>query len=330
VGFWLAKSKKMSPSTVFMLYCIGKPVKGGVVVPADKYELVALVARYWFAFLGVIIVWRSFMWLRKDARRKRKRLKQLPDAGLVGELVVLAGSETLPPGTVISLPREGTLGSLRSCDVCVPCPGVASHHGDFRFVDGVGLIVTPAAQLTVMVDGQEPGPAQREWVLHHGSRIAIGDAVLRMRLFMGLETARSAAFQQDAQDYGMLPDVALVREEWRDGEEADHPVYEPAPPVVFHQGFAPGWEDDTRPYRQQVLSWGDTARYEQEELSQTRRYQVPFVPNPYDDELNELNDGGGEVWPDPHEGEQHQAAHWQQAQGPVPPPRRRLFQRRRR
>ena len=304
-------------------------MEGGGVVPADKYELVALVARYWFAFLGVVIVWRSFMWLRKDARRKRKRLKQLPDAGLVGELVVLAGSETLPPGAVISLPREGTIGSLRSCDVCVSCPGVASHHGDFRFVDGVGLIVTPAAQLSVMVDGQEPDSNQREWVMHHGSRIAIGDAVLRMRLFMGLETARSAAFQQDAQDDGMLPDMVLVREEWQNADDPD-PVYEPAPPVVFHQGFAPGWEDDTRPYRQQMQSWGDTSRYERDELSQTRRYPVPFTQDPFDDGLSEIDEADGEVWPDPYEEEQQQAVGWQQLQAPVPPPRRRLFHRRRR
>ena len=298
-------------------------------MPADQYELVALVARYWFAFLGVVIVWRSFRWLRKDANRKRKRLKQLPDAGLVGELVVLAGSEALPPGSVISLPREGTLGSLRSCDVSVPCSGVASHHGDFRFVDGVGLVFTPAAHHLVMVDGQEPGPNQREWVLHHGSRLAICDAVLRMRLFMGLETARSAAFQQDVQDYGMLPDMAVAKDEWQEGEEAD-PVYPPAAPVVFHQGFAPGWEDDTRPYRQQMLSWGDTARYERSDLTSTQRYQVQNPQDPYDDQMNEIDDASTVLWADPYEEEQQEADTWQPNEEAVPLPRRGLFKRRRR
>ena len=297
-------------------------------MPADKYELVALVARYWFAFLGVVIVWRSFMWLRKDARRKRKRLKQLPDAGLVGELVVLAGSEALPPGSVIPLPREGTLGSLRSCDVSIPCSGVASRHGDFRFVDGVGLIVTPAAQLVVEVDGQEPDPAQREWVMHHGSRIAVGDALLRMRLFMGLETARSAAFQQDPQEEGMLPEMAALRQEWQDGEDAD-PGYEPAAPVVFQQEFAPGWEEDTRPYRQQLLSWGDTARYDRSGFSQTQRYQAPFPYSGQANGMDEPEEDPGEIWPDPYGDDQQETASWQRGQQ-MPPPRPRLFHRRRR
>ena len=298
-------------------------------MPADKYELVALVARYWFAFLGVIIVWRSFMWLRKDARRKHRRLKQLPDAGLVGELVVLAGSEALPPGSVIPLPREGTLGSLRSCDVSIPCSGVASRHGDFRFVDGVGLILTPATHLSVEVDGQEPGPNQQEWIMHHGSRLMIGDALLRMRLFMGLETARSASFQQDAQDLGMMPEMAVIREEWQGGEDADQ-GYEPAAPVVFQQDFAPGWEDDTRPYRQQMLSWGDTGRYERNDFSQTQRYQVPFTHNAPMDGMDEPDEDDGAVWPNPYSDEQQEADAWQRGQEMMAPPRRRLFHRRRR
>lgn len=56
---------------------------------SDVYEVISLAARYWFTFLGVLIVWRSFRWLRKDRKAKHRRLKQLPDAGMVGELVVL-------------------------------------------------------------------------------------------------------------------------------------------------------------------------------------------------------------------------------------------------
>ena len=83
---------------------------------SDVYEVISLAARSWFTFLGVLIVWRSFRWLRKDRKAKHRRLKQLPDAGMVGELVVLDGSNELPPGTALPLPREGTLGCLRTCD----------------------------------------------------------------------------------------------------------------------------------------------------------------------------------------------------------------------
>ncbi len=281
-------------------------------MPADKYEILALVARYWFTFLGVVIVWRSFVWLRKDARLKRKRLKQLPDAGLVGELVVLAGNETLPPGTVIPLPREGTLGSLRSCDISVPCSGVASLHGDFRFVNGVGLILTPAPRQSFMVDGEEPGPAQREWVLHHGSRLMVGDALLRMRLFMGLETARSAAFWQDGPDLNGLPEMAMEPPQ-EDEAYPGGPGY--TVPVVMEEDFDPGWEEDTRPHRQQLLSWQDTGRY-----AYNGQYQMP--------EPQEAAEDAMEDWPYPYE--EQPVPDWREQPAPPPPARRGLLHRRRR
>lgn len=277
-------------------------------MPAQAYEIVAMGARYWFAFLGVVIVWRSFMWLRKDARQRRKRLRKLPDAGLVGELVVLAGSDTLPPGTVIPLPREGTLGCLRSCDVSIPCPGVYNRHGDFRFEDGVGLIVTPAPRLSVSVDGQEPAPEQKEWVMHHGSRLVIGDALLRLRLFMGLETARSAAFQQEPDEAELPPEMVADETEWQ-----EDPGYESPQPVVMEDQENPDWEDYTQPHRQQILSWQDTGRFVYD-----RRFQNPQPPQEQDE--------GMEEWPAPDEAEQPVQNEWQNPDGR----RRGIFLRRRR
>ena len=286
-------------------------------MPAQAYEILALGARYWFAFLGVVIVWRSFMWLRKDAKIRRKRLRQLPDAGLVGELVVLAGSEALPPGTVIPLPREGTLGSIRSCDVSIPCPKVAARHGDFRFIDGKGLILTPVPHLSFVVDGKEPDPHQREWVMHHGSRLVIGDALLRMRLFMGLETARSAAFQQDAIDDGMQLEMAVVREEWQE-DGVSQGLYDEPAPVVMDEDITPGWEDDTQPRRQQILSWQDTGRYVLD-----RRYQIPVEQDEAEEDIG--------AWPAPYETEQPSYEQWQQDDAVnTPPPQRGLLHRRRR
>ena len=284
-------------------------------MPAQAYEIVALGARYWFAFLGVIIVWRSFMWLRKDAKQRRKRLRKLPDAGLVGELVVLAGSDTLPPGTVIPLPREGTLGSLRSCDVSIPCPGVLSRHGDFRFENGVGLIITPAPNSRVFVDGQEPEPDQREWIMHHGSRLTIGDALLRMRLFMGLETAHSAAFQQEPADVELPPEMAADESEWQ-----EEPGYEYPQPLDMEENINPDWEEYTQPHRQQIRSWQDTGRY-----AYDRRY---LIPQPED----EPEYGMGE-WPAPYETEQPSPDNWQNpVEGKTPPNLRGtgMFHRRRR
>ena len=83
-------------------------------MPDEIYEIISLAARYWFALLGLLIVWRSFSWLRKDRRAKHRRLRQLPDAGMIGELVVLHGSDELPEGTAIPVPREGVLGFVRT------------------------------------------------------------------------------------------------------------------------------------------------------------------------------------------------------------------------
>ena len=207
-------------------------------MPAEAYELVALGARYWFAFLGVVIVWRSFSWLRKDGRLRRKRLRQLPDAGMVGELVVLAGSGELPAGTVIPLPREGTMGSLRICDVCLPCPGVAGKHLTFQFRDGLGLVITPWPRQEATVDG-ETVFYKGEQAMYHGSRLIVGDAVLRMRLFMGLSTARSAAFQ----------------EEEYDREEAGAAAQDsPAP------GSAWDWRENSVIYHQSLQDWQEEER----------------------------------------------------------------------
>ena len=61
-------------------------------IPTDAkvYEVLALAMRYFFTLMGLIIVWRSFSWLRKDRRMKHRRLKQLPDAGTIGILTSIS------------------------------------------------------------------------------------------------------------------------------------------------------------------------------------------------------------------------------------------------
>lgn len=134
-----------------------------------------------------IIVWRSFRWYRRDRRQAKKRLKLLPDAGFVGEMVVIEGGEALKRGQALPLPREGTLGTLRTNDLCVPVEGVARRHLWFRFDEDEGLRVEPMRGQTVSVDG-EPFKSRREPLyMAHGSRLYVGKAQLRLRLFAGFE-----------------------------------------------------------------------------------------------------------------------------------------------
>ena len=311
-------------------------------MPKEAYELLALGARYWFAFLGVLIVWRSFSWLRKDAKIRRKRLRQLPDAGLVGEFVVLAGSDELPPGTVISIPREGTLGSLRSCDVSIPCSGVAPRHGDFHFENGVGLILTPAPRLSFTVDGEEPDPQQREWLMHHGSRLVVGDAVLRMRLFMGLETSRPAALRPDEPVYAPYPDqvphAAAVQGDWQEDEQDLEPEnFEIPPQRGYPEDLESNWEGETRPYRRMLQSFPETGRQ-----APIRRNEEIWVDQPdgnMDPEWEEPLSAGQPFYhrEEPTEdaawyGESYPPAEEEELEEPPqisPPPRRGFFGRRR-
>lgn len=215
-------------------------------MPDDLFEILSLGMRYWFLLLGALIVWRSFRWLRKDRREKHRRLRQLPDAGMIGELVVLVGSDELPEGTAIPVPREGVLGYLRTCDVVVPVPGVAGHHIDFSFQDGKGLLITPWRGQTCQVDADELTHRSRasRYPMHHGSRLFVGDAVLRLRLFAGLETSAHAAFAPDAPE-------------------------QDAPPAA-------AWQDTPYVYHQQPAAWGDTGRF----MPLNGQQPGPYAPAP--------------------------------------------------
>ena len=109
----------------------------------DIYPTLLECSRYLFALLGVLIALSAFAWLVAENRSRRERLRSLPAAGTVGELVVLSGGPELSPQTWFPVPREGVLGSFRSCDLVVPCAGVRSRHLDFAWRDGAGLLIRP-------------------------------------------------------------------------------------------------------------------------------------------------------------------------------------------
>lgn len=206
-------------------------------MPENIYEILSMGARYWFALLGLLIVWRSFRWLRKDRRAKHRRLKQLPDAGMIGEMVVLRGSDELPEGASIPVPREGVLGYLRCCDIVVPVDGVAGKHVDFAFQDGKGLLLFPLYNQTCVMDGQTLTcrTKNKNFPMHHGSRLEVGDALLRLRLFAGLETERHSAFASDGPT---------------ESNDTAYPEQQPLPmdwqgaPVVYRQ-IPAAWSDSS-------------------------------------------------------------------------------------
>lgn len=209
-------------------------------MPENVYEIISLGARYWFAFLGLLIVWRAFWWLRKDRRAKHRRLKQLPDAGMIGEMVVLRGSDQLPEGTALPVPRAGVLGYLRSCDIVVSVDGVSPRHADFVFQPGKGLLLFPLRGASCVADEVElpHRSAVKKYPLVHGSILQVGEAVLRLRLFAGLDTEYHATLPYE-------PPYAPYQEEPMPQEWSEQ-SYQPQEPT-FWDGQPPQEESWLNP-----------------------------------------------------------------------------------
>ena len=155
-------------------------------VSPEIYAVLSTASRWLFAFFALVLLFFAFAWHHSDRKERRDRFKNLPGAGTVGELVVLSGSDELPVDTWFPVPREGVLGSLRSCDLVIPCPGVSSHHLDFSWQDGTGLLIRPRVGCEVLIDGVPVTRRGMDKPLVHGSVLQIGSAVLRLQLFAAL------------------------------------------------------------------------------------------------------------------------------------------------
>lgn len=158
-------------------------------MPSMDYEILSKLMRIVFMLLGVMIVWRTYSWLHKDRRETHRRLKELPDAGTIGIFTVLQGSSELPEGAIIPVPQEGVLGFVRTCDVVVPVTDVIAQHLDFTFRNGKGLYIYPRRGCPTAVDGVTlDSPADsRRYPMQHGSVLCVGEAVLQLGVFAGLD-----------------------------------------------------------------------------------------------------------------------------------------------
>lgn len=59
--------------------------------------------------------------------------------------------------------------------------------------------------------------------MHHGSRLIVGDAVLRLRLFVGLETARPVEQPEEPLEVTAEEDAPLAAMDWQ------------SVPYIYHQ-----------------------------------------------------------------------------------------------
>lgn len=182
------------------------------------YAVIAYIARYWFTFLAVIIIWRAIIWLRKDADRLSRVRRRLPDAGYIGEWAVVASDAPgVPAGMVLRAPRDGWVGSARACDIRLRDAGVPARAARF-YLRPDGLHLLPQRSNQVLVDGET---VQREAILRHGATMTVGGVTLQLRLFAGVLLSGETPVgrrQRRGQRLLPLPDEAIIPETDEDDE----------------------------------------------------------------------------------------------------------------
>ena len=195
----------------------------------SSYELLSMGLRYWFVLLIVLALLRAYFLMRRDNRDYRQALRQLPDAGLIGEVV------DLHTGTAQPLPREGLMGSSRSCDI--RHPGMHRREMEFIFRPGFGVKLIPIHRKHQALLDNEPLQKGDDFALH-GTVLELRNAKLRFRLFAGLDLPMR---QKEAEVPLQAPVTDLVFHNLADDAPlASYP--EPLPPSPFGQDLEMTWQ----------------------------------------------------------------------------------------
>ncbi|MDR0898361.1 MAG: hypothetical protein LBN04_10970 [Oscillospiraceae bacterium] len=149
------------------------------------YEVIAYMARYWFALLALCVLWGAVRWLRAESVRARRGGEPMPvpvEAPIGDWLVLAAGRARLSEGATLAAPREGWLGGARGCAVRLKGRGMPARAARFA-LQADGLRLLPRRAGVIAVDGQ---PVRREAVLRDGAMLTIGDTVLQLQLLDGV------------------------------------------------------------------------------------------------------------------------------------------------
>lgn len=111
----------------------------------EMYTLLAMFARYFFAGLMVVVVFRAWRITIKDNRRAKVLRDWSPETGCVGELLVNPENKRRQ---VHPIPREGVLGSSRKADIRVKYKDVLPMHAHIEEREG-GLLIRPLGRAKV-------------------------------------------------------------------------------------------------------------------------------------------------------------------------------------
>lgn len=206
------------------------------------YAVVAYFARYWFAGLAVIIIWRAIIWMRKDADRVSRVQRKLPDAGYIGEWAVVASEvQGIPAGLVMRATRDGWIGSARACDIRLRNAAVPARAARF-VLRSDGLHLLPQRRGILLVDGE---PVQREAVMRHGATLTVGGVTMQLRLFAGVLLEGEAVIRPSRRKGRHTEEIAYV------DAVVDEDAWEEENDAYYSEDFIGESSDDTEDWPQE-------------------------------------------------------------------------------
>ena len=96
-------------------------------VSPEIYNVISRASRWLFAFFALMLLLFALSWLYDERRKRRERFRSLPEAGNIGEMVVISGSDQLPVDTWF--PFHGKESSVPSVPVIWSFPVPAFTQG---------------------------------------------------------------------------------------------------------------------------------------------------------------------------------------------------------
>jgi len=192
---------------------------------SELYELVALAARYWFALLAILILYRGWRASVNDNRAAKMIRDRSARSNCIGELVALdAGGE----GVIARypVPRECMMGASRVADIRITEPGIQKRH--LWMEQRVNCI---ALQPISGADVRVPNQSNPPYIVRDGEEFMAG-GMRFMMVFFNAEAARANApdpaearrsnvqyedirLNRGARDKRALPNLIVNQEESR-------------------------------------------------------------------------------------------------------------------
>lgn len=201
----------------------------------SAYELLAMGMRYVFAGLMLLIVLRALRGALTDSRRAAKLRRLSPETGIIGEMLVVDGSERARTGMRYPLTLEGSIGSSPSADIRVRHSSIRARHAVYQMTER-GLYVRGHANARIR---RNRDPWASEIILHDGDILRIGGVRLMLVLTEADELPEELERRIHRRD---LTDFGIWDRRSHQNEGTDEDVFDAD--ELFRSNPASGFSDD--------------------------------------------------------------------------------------